>query len=135
MTFVLEKCGTTCQKKVELLKKLHFIVRALNKPDISPREEIFVVCKKFSKELTDNFFTIIDSGTGLFVNESSFTQQKDNDPSIKHFGTMYINFCGYRPYSSAISETFETNINTHIQFYRGYSYYSIKDNILTWINE
>ena len=27
-------------KKVELLKELHFIVRALNKPDTSPREKI-----------------------------------------------------------------------------------------------
>ena len=34
-------------KKI-LLKELHFLVRALDKPDISPREEIFEVCKKNS---------------------------------------------------------------------------------------
>ena len=33
-------------KKNDPLKELHFLVRALNKPDISPREEIFGVCKK-----------------------------------------------------------------------------------------
>ena len=85
MTFVLEKCGTTCQKKVELLKKLHFIVRALNKPDISPREEIFGVSKKLITKLTDDFFTIIDLGTASFGNESSFTQQKENSPLINCF--------------------------------------------------
>ena len=38
--FVSDNCGMTC-KKIDPLKKLHFLVRDLNKPDISPREEIF----------------------------------------------------------------------------------------------
>ena len=39
--------------KVEILEELHFLVRALNKPDTSPREEIFGVCKKIITKLTD----------------------------------------------------------------------------------
>ena len=45
VTFVSDNCGMTCQKKY-LLNKLYFLVRALNKPDISPREEIYGVSKK-----------------------------------------------------------------------------------------
>ena len=62
--------------KVEMLEELHFIVRALNKPDTSPREEIFGVCKKIITKLTDYFFPIIDLGAAWFVNESLLTQQK-----------------------------------------------------------
>ena len=65
-------------KQIELLKKLHFFVRALNKPDISPREEIFGVCKRFITKLTYYFFMIINLGTASFVNEYLFTQQKEN---------------------------------------------------------
>ena len=86
----------TC-KTIELLKELHFIVRALNKPDISPREEIFGVGKKFTTKLTDYFFTIIDLGTASFRNESLFTQQKENSLLIKCFGPVYIYFDEYPP--------------------------------------
>ena len=89
------------------MKKLHFFVRALTKTDISPREEIFGVCKKNITKLTDYFFTIIDLGTTSFGNESSFTQQKYNAPFIRHFGPMYINFDDHSPYSGRIYEIFE----------------------------
>ena len=92
--------------KIKLLMKLHFLVRALNKPDISPREEIFGVYKKFITKLIDTLFTIIDLGTASFGNESSFNQQKDNDPLIKHSGPMYIDFDDYPPYSGKISDFF-----------------------------
>ena len=36
-----------------------------------------------------------------------------------HFGLKYSDFDEYPPYSGAISETFETNINAHIQFDHG----------------
>ena len=75
--------------KVELLKELHFLVRALNKPDTSQREEIFGVCKTFITKLTDYFFTIIDLGTTSFGNESLFTQQKDNSPLLKIWAIVY----------------------------------------------
>ena len=42
VTFVSENFGMTCQKN-ELIKELHFLVRALNKPDTNPIEEIFGV--------------------------------------------------------------------------------------------
>ena len=71
-------------KTISILKKLHFLVRALNKPDISHREEIFGVCKKFITKLIDYFFTIIDLGNASFGNESSFNQQKDHAPLIKN---------------------------------------------------
>ena len=76
-------------KNIELLKKLQFLVRSLNKSDISPREEIFGVCKKYIAKLTDYLFEIIDLGTASFVKESSFTQQKYNYQLIKMFGPMY----------------------------------------------
>ena len=42
LKFVSENFGMTCQKN-ELIKELHFLVRALNKPDTNPIEEIFGV--------------------------------------------------------------------------------------------
>ena len=48
---------------------------------------------------------------------------------------MYIDFYGYPPYSGAISESFKANIISHIQCDHCYPYSSIKDNMLTWINE
>ena len=54
---------------------------------------------------------------------------------MKHLGPMYVDFYQYPPYSGAISENFDTNINAHIQCDTGYPYSSIKDNMLTWINE
>ena len=44
---------------------------------------------------------------------------------------MYIDFDEYHPYSGAISEIFETNINAYIQCDRGYPYSKFKGNILT----
>ena len=82
-------------------------MRALNKPDISPREEIFGACKKIITKLTDYFFTIIDLGTASFGNESLFTQQKENASLIKYFRPVYIDFDEYPPYSGRISEIFE----------------------------
>ena len=82
-------------------------MRVLNKPDKSPREEIFGVCKKVITKLTDYFFTIIDLETASFGNEYLFTQQKDNSPLIKHFGPIYIDFDDYPPYSGRNSESFE----------------------------
>ena len=37
----------------EVLTSLNFLVRALNKVEKSPREEIFGVCKKIIRKLTD----------------------------------------------------------------------------------
>ena len=89
-------------------------MRALNKPDISPREEIFGVCKKIITKLTDYFFTIIDLGNESFGNEYLFNQQKENAPSIKMFGSMYIYFDEYPPYSGKISETFVKNVTKNL---------------------
>ena len=48
---------------------------------------------------------------------------------------MYIDFYEYPPYSSAISEILEANINAHIQCDNSYPHSSIKYNMLTYINE
>ena len=77
-------------------------MRALNKPDTSPREEIYGVCKKIITKLTDYFFTMIDLGTASFGNEYLFTQHKYNAPLIKIIGPMYIYFDEYPTYSGRI---------------------------------
>ena len=48
---------------------------------------------------------------------------------------MYIDFDEYPPYSGAISEKYEANINAHIQCDHGYTYSTIKGNMLIWINK
>ena len=48
-----------------------------------------------------------------------------NATLIKYFGQMYIDFDEYTTYSDAISETFETNINAHIQCDNGPPYTKI----------
>ena len=106
-------------------------MRALNKPDTSPREEIFGVCKKIITKLTDYFFTIIDLGRASFGNESLFNQHKDNAPLIKQFGPMYIDFDEYPPYSGKNSENFEKNVNENIQCVHGYAYSSGKQKMCT----
>ena len=88
------------------MKKLYFIVRAFKTPDISPREEILGVCKKFITKFTDYFFMIINLGTESFGNESTFNQQKENAPLIKCFGPMCIDFDEYTTYSGRNSEFF-----------------------------
>ena len=54
---------------------------------------------------------------------------------IKHFGPIYIDFGEYPPYSGAIYDIFETNINSHIQCDNGFPYSTIKGKMLTWIND
>ena len=65
-------------RKVELLKELHSLVKALNKSYKVTREEKYGVCKTLITRLIDYFFTIIDLGTASFSNEPSLTQQKEN---------------------------------------------------------
>ena len=93
-------------RKFYPLKELHSLLRALNKPDTGPREEIFGVCKTFITKLIDYFFTIIDLGTASFGNESLFIQQKENYPLI-NFLPMYIDFDEYPHYSGRNTEIFE----------------------------
>ena len=47
---------------------------------------------------------------------------------------MHIYFDGYPPYSGAISEIFETTVDSNIQCDRGYAYFSNKEKIRTCIN-
>ena len=47
-------------RKVDLLKELHSLVMASNKPDKITREEKYGFCKTIVTKLTDYFFTIID---------------------------------------------------------------------------
>ena len=75
------KCGDCIKelwdempRKIVILKKLHALVKALNKNFKVPGEEKFGVCKKIITKLTDYFFAIIDLGTTSFGNEPLFTQ-------------------------------------------------------------
>ena len=84
---IKELCGDI-SIKVDLLKELHSLVKALNKTYKVPREDKYGVSKKFTREdkygvckkfitkLTDYFFTIIESGTTSFENKPLITQQK-----------------------------------------------------------
>ena len=60
--------------KIDLLKELHSLVKALNKTYKFPREDKYGVegkygvCKKIITKLTDYFFTIIESVTISFEN-------------------------------------------------------------------
>ena len=64
-----------------------------------------------------------------------FTALKQKSTLIEHFGSIYIDFDEYPPYSDAISEFFVTNVIAHIQCDHGYPYSSIHDNMLTYIKK
>ena len=51
------------------------------------------------------------------------------------FCPIYIDFDYYSPYSGAVSDMFEKNINAHIQCDHTYPYSKMKDKMLTWINK
>ena len=72
--------------------------------------------------MTDYLFAIIDEGTALLGNGTLCTVLKEKNTFIKMFGTMYIDFYQYPPYSGVISEIFETILNAHIQCDHGYPY-------------
>ena len=78
---------------------------------------------------------ILDEGTLSLENGSFLIELKENITLIKKFGPMYLNFDGYRPYSDAIFENVEINVNANIQCDNGYAYSSSKEKIFTWINE
>ena len=80
-------------------------MRALNKPDKSPREKIWCL-QKLKRKRIDYFFMILDLGTTSFVNGYLCTKQKENYPLIKCFGPMYSDFDEYPHYSGRISEMF-----------------------------
>ena len=102
-------------RKVDLLKELHSLVKALNKFFKEPREEKYGVWKIFIAKLTDYFFTIIDLGSTSFGNEPLFIQQKEKFPLIECFGPMYIDFDEYPRYSGRNSEIFEKYVNENIK--------------------
>ena len=73
--------------------------------------------------------------TSSLGNGTSFTALKENTTLIKHFGPIYIDSDEYPPYDGTISETFETNINAHVQCDLGCPCSTIKGNMLTCITE
>ena len=110
-------------------------MRALNKPDKSPREEIFGVCKNNMRKLMDYLFVIIGLGTSSFGNAYFFYSTE-----IEFFieKTSWANvywFDYYPPYSGKLSEIFEKNVNENIQWDHGYACSSGKQKICTWVNE
>ena len=104
------------------MKVLHILLKDLKTIDNEPGYCIFGVCNKFIRKLTDYSFTIHDGENAPLGNGTFFTALKENATLIKHFGPMYIDFDEYHPYSGAISEIFETNINAYIQCDRDYPY-------------
>ena len=69
LIFDSKNYGMTCYKNWSV-EEITFSFEGLEKPDLSPIEEIFGVCKTFITKLTDYFFTIIDLGTSSLGNES-----------------------------------------------------------------
>ena len=122
-------------RKVDLLKQLHSLLKALNKSYKVPREEKYGVCKKIITKLTDYYFTIIELGTTSFGNYPSFTQQKEKFPLIKCSGPMCIDFYEYPRYSGRNSKKIEKYVNESIKCDHGYAYSSGKHNMCTWVNE
>ena len=116
-------------KRVPEKKYLVFAKKSLKNKHKSQRRNNWCL-QKIIRKLTDDSFTMIDLVTASFGNRSLFTQMKENDPLINHFGPMYINFYGYPTYSGALSEIFENDINTRIQFAHGYPHSKIKFNML-----
>ena len=94
-------------RKMKILKELHALVKALNNNFKVPGEETFGVCKKFTKKLTDYYFSTIDLGTTSFGNKPLITQQKEKCQLIKCFGPMFIDFDEYPHYSGRESIIFE----------------------------
>ena len=90
--------------KIQLLRELHILVKALNKIDNEPGDRIFGVCNKCIRKMTDYFFTILDEGTESLENGTAFIYPKENATLIKHFGPMYIDFDEYPTYSGTISK-------------------------------
>ena len=97
-------------------------MKALNKSDNVPGYGIFGVWKKFISKLTDYFFTIIDEET-TSLGKRTFYYPKIICNIDKIFSTnVYFDFNDYPPYSGAISENFETNINARIWCNNGFPY-------------
>ena len=48
---------------------------------------------------------------------------------------MYIDFDEYPPYSGAIQDFLEANIDAHIQCDHGFPYSTAKGKMLPWINK
>ena len=72
---------------------------------------------------------------GTYISIKQKTAAKQNSTLTRHFGTMYINFDDYIPYTGTIYEIFETNINAHIKWCHGYPYSTTKVTTATWINK
>ena len=75
-------------KTIELFKYLYFLLRALNKVDRSPREEILSVGKKIIK-ITDYFIMILDLGTESFVNGYLFTELNKIPIDLTFWANVY----------------------------------------------
>ena len=127
--------------KIDLLKELHLLVKALNKNYTFPSEDKFGVegkygvCKKIITKLTDYFFTIIESGTTSFENERLITQQKESCQLIKCFGPMFIDFDEYPHCSGRKSAIFEEHVNEDIKCEHGYVYSAGQRNMCKWVHE
>ena len=85
--------------------------------------------------MTDYFFTIIDLGTASFVNESSFTQQKDNAPLIKKLGQYILILMSILPIKVINNSDILKDVNENIQCVHGYAYSLGKQKMFTWVNE
>ena len=104
----------------------------MKKIDNEPRNCIFGVCKKKEADilLLHNYFQRNCNNKKHF-----FTVVKDNAILIRLFGLMYIGFEDYHPYTGAINEIFETNMNDHIKCIHGYYDSTFKGIILTCIDK
>ena len=89
--YLQDNCGMIC-KKIELLKELSFLVKALNKIDNEPVDYIFGFCNEFIRKLTYYLFKILDKEALSLGDRNFFTALKENATLIKKFGPMYSDF-------------------------------------------
>ena len=110
VTFVSESCGMTCLKQLSHWKNYIFLWGPKTKLT-RLHEKKYLVFAQIIKKLTDYYFMILDLGTASFVNGYFSTELKENDPLIKYFGPMYIDFDEYLRYSAIKYAIFEKKVN------------------------
>ena len=93
----IKNYGMTCQEKMEILKELHALVKALNRKKNGSKG--FGVCKIFITTLTEYFFSTFGLGTTSVGENLFYTTERKMSIDTKYFGPMFIDFDDYPHYS------------------------------------
>ena len=99
MCRLYKKIWDDMSRKMEILKELHALVKALSRKKRITSSKAFGVCKIFITSLTEYFFSTFGLGTTSVGKKPIFTQQKEKCQLIQCFGPMFIDFDDYPHYS------------------------------------